>query len=46
MIKLYDLDHVKFGVEDLDANVHSWEAEFGLHERTRDDRMSFLALNY
>lgn len=46
MIKLYDIDHVKFGVEDLDANVHSWEAEFGLHEREREGRTSRLAVNY
>lgn len=46
MIKLYDIDHVKFGVEDLDASSHSWQTEFGLQERSREGRTSYLAVNY
>lgn len=46
MIRLYDIDHVKFGVTDLDASVHAWETEFGLLERDRDHRTARLAVNY
>lgn len=46
MIKLYDIDHVKFGVADLDAAAHSWQVEFGLRERERGARTSHLAVNY
>lgn len=46
MIKLYDIDHVKFGVEDLDAAQHAWEAEFGLHATEKDPNEVKLAINY
>lgn len=46
MIKLYDIDHVKFGVADLDESAHSWEHEFGLIERSRESGTAFLAVNY
>lgn len=46
MIKLSDIDHVRFGVQDVDASSHSWEVEFGLQERERDGRTSYLAVNY
>lgn len=46
MIKLYDIDHVKFGVKDLDASAHAWEVEFGLLEREREHDNVKLAVNY
>ncbi|WP_406631961.1 VOC family protein [Amycolatopsis sp. WGS_07] len=46
MIRLYDIDHVKFGVADLDAASHSWQVEFGLTERARDRKTARLAVNY
>ncbi|WP_020501692.1 VOC family protein [Sciscionella marina] len=46
MIKLYDIDHVKFGVADLDAASNSWQLEFGLTERARDTKSAQLAVNY
>lgn len=46
MIKLYDIDHVKFGVADLDASQHSWEREFGLVTREKDANEVKLAVNY
>ena len=46
MIKLHDIDHVKFGVQDLDASSNSWQVEFGLLERKREGRTSYLAVNY
>lgn len=46
MIKLYDIDHVKFGVKDLDASAHAWEVEFGLIEREREHDNVKLAVNY
>lgn len=46
MIKLYDIDHVSFGVEDLDASQHAWETEFGLFTREKDPTTVKLAVNY
>ena len=46
MIKLHDIDHVEFGVQDLDASSNSWQVEFGLLERNREGRTSYLAVNY
>ncbi|MGO1543304.1 MAG: VOC family protein [Gulosibacter sp.] len=46
MIKLSDIDHVKFGVKDVDESSNSWQVEFGLTERTREGRESYLAVNY
>lgn len=46
MIKLYDIDHVSMGVEDLDTAAHSWGIEFGLIERSREENRSYLACNY
>ncbi|MFH5821158.1 VOC family protein [Georgenia sp. AZ-5] len=46
MIKLYDIDHVSLGVEDLDAAAHSWQVEFGLLERERENGRAYLACNY
>ncbi|GGA70858.1 hypothetical protein GCM10011490_21890 [Pseudoclavibacter endophyticus] len=46
MIKLHDIDHVKFGVKDLDASSESWQTEFALIERRRDQSTAYLACNY
>lgn len=46
MIKLYDIDHVKFGVHDLDASQHAWEVEFGLHATEKNPNEVKLAVNY
>lgn len=46
MIKLYDIDHVVMAVEDLDTASDSWQVEFSMLERNRENGRSYLACNY
>lgn len=46
MIRIVDIDHVVLAVEDVDTASDSWQVEFSMLERRREDGRAYLACNY